>query len=85
MPLEGSSAQDRYLEVLERVLDKGIVIDASVRISVVGMELVRIDAWVVIASLETYLSHSDLISKIPAASQGPSAGMSREETPPLVS
>jgi gas vesicle structural protein len=44
-------------EILERVLDKGIVIDASVRVAVAGIDLVTVDARVVVASLQTYLQY----------------------------
>src|SRR5919106_840058 len=44
-------------EILERVLDKGIVIDASVRVSVAGIDLMTVDARVVVASLQTYLQY----------------------------
>ena len=43
-------------DVLDVVLDKGIVIDAYVRVSLVGIELLTIDARIVIASVDTYLS-----------------------------
>ena len=45
-------------EVLDRILDKGIVIDAFVRVSLVGIELVSIEARVVIASVETWLVYA---------------------------
>jgi hypothetical protein len=64
MALELPAAPDRYFDVLERVLDKGIVIDAAVRISLAGLEVLRIDAWVVVASFETYLRHDDLVRRI---------------------
>jgi hypothetical protein len=44
--------------VLDRVLDKGIVIDAVVRISIVGFEIISVEARVVVASVETYLKYS---------------------------
>ena len=46
-------------EVLDRVLDRGIVIDAWVRVSVAGISLIDIDARVVVASIRTYARHSD--------------------------
>ena len=64
MALERASVQDSVFDVLERVLDKGIVIDAAVRVSVVGIEILRVDAWVVVASIETYLGHDDLMRRI---------------------
>ena len=50
------------IEVLDRVLDKGIVIDAWVRVSLAGMDLLTLEARVVMASLETYLSHAGKLS-----------------------
>jgi gas vesicle structural protein len=48
-------------EVIDRILDKGIVIDAWARISLVGIELVAIEARVVVASVETYLKYAEAI------------------------
>lgn len=45
-------------EVLDRILDKGIVIDAWARVSLVGIELLAIEARVVIASVETWLDYA---------------------------
>lgn len=50
------------IEVLDRVLDKGIVIDAWVRLSLAGMDLMTLEARVVMASLETYLNHAGAVS-----------------------
>jgi predicted ester cyclase len=48
-------------EILERVLDKGIVIDASVRVSVAGIDLMTVDARVVVASLQTFLQYASAL------------------------
>ena len=48
-------------EVVDRILDKGIVIDAWVKVSLVGDELLSIEARVVIASVETYLKYAEAI------------------------
>lgn len=45
-------------EVLDRILDKGIVIDAYVRVSLVGIELVAVEARIVIASVERWLEYA---------------------------
>jgi len=45
-------------EVVDRILDKGIVIDAYVRVSLVGIELLAIDARIVIASVNTWLRYA---------------------------
>jgi len=54
-------------EVLDRILDKGIVIDAWVRVSLVGIELLTIEARVVVASVDTFLHYAEEITKIEQA------------------
>ena len=49
------------IDVLDRILDKGIVIDAWVRVSLVGVDLLTVEARVVLASLETYLTHASTL------------------------
>jgi len=51
-------------EVLDVILDKGLVIDAYVRVSVVGIELVTIDARIVIASVDTYLRFAEAVNRL---------------------
>jgi hypothetical protein len=51
-------------EVLDRVLDKGIVIDAWAAVSLLGIEIVNIQAQVVVASVETYLKYANDISSL---------------------
>jgi len=51
-------------EVLDLILDKGIVIDAFVRVSLVGIELVTIDLRVVIASVDTYLRYAEGVERL---------------------
>jgi len=64
------------IDVLDRVLDKGIVIDAYVRVSLAGLELVGVDARVVVASVVTYLQYADSIAFTPTASR-PQLGPTR--------
>jgi hypothetical protein len=52
------------LEVLDRILDKGLVIDAFVRVSLVGIELLTVEARVVVSSIETYLKYAERIHEI---------------------
>lgn len=61
MAVEKSMASSSLVEVIDRVLDKGIVIDAWVRVSLVGIELLAVEARVVIASVETYLKYAEAI------------------------
>ena len=49
------------VDVIDRVLDKGIVIDAWVRVSLVGIELLTIEARIVVASVDTYLKYAEAI------------------------
>lgn len=49
------------VEVVDRILDKGIVIDAWVRVSLVGIELLAIEARIVIASVDTWLKYAEAV------------------------
>jgi hypothetical protein len=51
-------------EVLDRILDKGIVVDTWARISLVGIEILAIEARVVVASVDTFLHYAEEITKI---------------------
>ncbi|MGD0014647.1 MAG: gas vesicle structural protein GvpA [Bryobacteraceae bacterium] len=48
-------------EVIDRILDRGVVIDAFVRVSLVGIELLSIEARVVIASVDTWLKYAEAV------------------------
>src|ERR1700690_2332826 len=61
MPVERSPGQTSLIDVLDRVLDKGIVIDAWVRVSLVGIDLVTVEARIVVASIDTYLKYSEAV------------------------
>jgi hypothetical protein len=69
MPVEKSMASSSLVEVLERVLDKGIVIDAWARISLIGIEILTIEARVVVASVETYLKYAEAIGLTTSAAE----------------
>jgi hypothetical protein len=69
MPVERASAATSLIDVLDRVLDKGIVIDAWVRMSVVGIDLITVEARVIVASIATYLQYSDPIYQMPAVAR----------------
>src|SRR5215212_2275967 len=79
----GSSLAD----VLNIILDKGIVIDAWVRVNVVGIEILTIEARVVVASVDTYLRYAEAIGLTalaappPAQQQGSSGRQGREDSP----
>ncbi len=61
MAVERTPSGSSLIEVLDRVLDKGIVIDAWVRVSLVGIDLVTVEARIVVASIDTYLKYSEAV------------------------
>jgi hypothetical protein len=62
MPVERTTGGTSLIDVLDRVLDKGIVIDAWVRVSLVGIDLITVEARVVVASIDTYLKYSEAVA-----------------------
>jgi hypothetical protein len=60
--VERAAATASLIDVLDRVLDKGIVIDAWVRVSLVGIDLITVEARVTVASIDTYLRYADLLA-----------------------
>jgi hypothetical protein len=60
------SSSASVIDVLDHVLDKGIVIDAWVLVSVVGIDLLTIEARIVVASIESYLNHASTLSRLTA-------------------
>jgi hypothetical protein len=70
MAVQRAAARASLIDVLDRVLDKGIVIDAWVRVALVGIDLITIKARVVVASIETYLKYSD---ELALAASGPTS------------
>ena len=67
MAVEKAIASSSLVEVIDRILDKGITLDAWVRISLVGIELFALEARVVMASVETYLNYAEAIGLTPTA------------------
>ena len=66
-PGGGNSARPQpsgLADVIDTILDKGLVIDAYVRVSLVGIELVTIDARVVVASVDTYLRFAEAVNRL---------------------
>ena len=57
-------------DVIEIILDKGIVIDAYVRVSLIGIELITIDARIVIASVDTYLRFAEAVNRLNITDDG---------------
>jgi gas vesicle structural protein len=61
------------VEVLDRVLDKGIVVDVWARVSLVGIEILAVEARVVVASVETYLKYAEAVGLTAAPEAAPAA------------
>jgi gas vesicle structural protein len=57
-------------DVIEVILDKGLVIDAYVRVSLIGIELITIDARIVIASVDTYLRFAEAVNRLDISEDG---------------
>ena len=64
MAIEKSIASSSLAEVVDRILEKGVVIDAFVRVALVGIELLAIEARVVIASVETWLKYAEAVGLV---------------------
>ncbi|MFG3497686.1 gas vesicle protein GvpJ [Streptomyces sp. NPDC047928] len=60
----GSGGSSGLYDVLELVLDRGLVIDAFVRVSLVGIEILKIDVRVVVASVDTYLRFAEACNRL---------------------
>jgi len=77
MAVERAAGGSSLIDVLDRVLDKGIVIDAWVRISLVGIDLITVEARVVVASIDTYLKYAEAVgitSTVARPALGPGEG-----------
>lgn len=61
MAVERAPGGTSLIDVLDRVLDKGIVVDAWVRISLVGIDLITVEARIVVASIDTYLKYAEAV------------------------
>jgi len=65
MAVEKAVASSSLVEVVDRILDKGVVIDAWVRVSLVGIELLAVEARAVVASVETFLKYAEAAGLLP--------------------
>ncbi|MEM7621572.1 MAG: gas vesicle structural protein GvpA [Planctomycetota bacterium] len=70
--IQKSTDSSSLAEVVDRILDKGIVVDAFAKVSLVGIELISIEARVVVASVETYLKYAEAIG-LTATAASPNA------------
>ena len=84
-PASGGTLYD----VIDVILDKGLVLDAYVRVSLVGIEILTVDARVVVASIDTYLHFAEATNRLDLRAQGEEqdqdlgdlvSGMSKEKT-----
>jgi len=66
MAVKTALGASSLVEVLDRILDKGIVIDAYVLVSLVGIELLGVEVRVVVASVETWLTYAEAVGLLPA-------------------
>jgi len=62
-------------DVLEIILDKGIVIDAYVRVSLIGIEILTVDARIVVASVDTYLRFAEAVNRLDLTEADDSEGL----------
>jgi len=74
-PYEGPGSVERssrgaLVDVVDTILDKGLVIDAFVRVSLVGIELITIDARIVVASVDTYLRFAEATNRLDLYEKG---------------
>ena len=79
MPVERAAGGTSLIDVLDRVLDKGIVIDAWVRVSLVGIDLITVEARIVVASIDTYLKYSEAVGQVAPVSKPAVEGKGYEE------
>jgi gas vesicle structural protein len=68
--LQRSPHPSSLYDVLDLILDKGLVIDLYVRVSLVGIELLTIDARIVVASVDTYLRFAEAVNRLDIAETG---------------
>src|SRR6266446_4862179 len=79
MPVERAAGGTSLIDVLDRVLDKGIVIDAWVRVSLVGIDLITVEARIVVASIDTYLKYSEAVGTVTPIAKPAIEGKGYEE------
>lgn len=82
MPVERAPGGTSLIDVLDRILDKGIVIDAWVRVSLVGIDLITVEARIVVASIDTYLRYAEAMGITAPVARPPVGSTVREELGP---
>jgi hypothetical protein len=79
MPVERAAGGSSLIDVLDRILDKGIVIDAWLRVSLVGIDLITVEARVVVASIDTYLRYAEALGITAPVARPAAPSPQREE------
>jgi hypothetical protein len=79
MPIQRAAPRTSTIDVLDRILDKGVVIDAQIRVSLIGLRLVDIDARVIVSSIQTYVKHA---AEVAEAERQPRVTMVTASTTP---
>lgn len=69
MAVEKAMGSSSLVEVIDRILDKGIVVDAWVRVSLVGIELLAVEARIVVASVDTWLKYAEAVGLTAVAAE----------------
>lgn len=64
-------SQGTLADVVNAILDKGLVVDVFARVSLVGIELLRLDVRVVVASIDTYLRYAEAVGRLDMGSEEP--------------
>ena len=67
MAVQKTMSESSLAEVIDRILDRGIVIDVWARVSLVGIEILAVEARVVIASVDTFLKYAEAVGLTAAA------------------
>lgn len=68
--VNGYRSSSSLADVIDTILDKGLVIDAFIRVSLVGIELLTIDIRIVVASVDTYLRFAEAVNRLDLAQTG---------------
>jgi hypothetical protein len=69
--LERKQETNSLADVVGTILDKGVVIDVFARVSLVGIEVLRVDARVVVASIDTYLRYAEAVNRLDLGTREP--------------
>src|SRR5947209_17545062 len=73
--LQRAPSPSGLADVIDLILDKGLVIDAYVRVALVGIELLTIDARIVVASVDTYLRFAEAVNRLDLENKGDAKGL----------